>query len=126
MILDASVLVAHLDNGDAHHERAVNLLLEAAEESFRASPITLAEVLTGPARIGALNRAKAALAAIGVRSTEMADEAPERLAAIRADTGLKMPDCCVVLAAEEEGRELATFDDRLASVAKARGIRVRS
>lgn len=126
MILDASVLVAHLDSSDVHHERAVSLLLGAAEESFRASPITLAEVLTGPARVGALNRAKAALAEIGVRSTGMDDDAPERLAAIRADTGLKMPDCCVVLAAEQAGRELATFDDRLAAAARTRGIQVRS
>lgn len=125
MILDASVLIAHLDGADPHHERAVNLLLDAAEDSYRASPITLVEVLTGPARIGALDRAKAALAAIGVRSTGMDDGSPEKLAAIRAATGLKMPDCCVVLAAEQEGTDLATFDDRLASVAKARGIRVR-
>jgi predicted nucleic acid-binding protein len=125
LILDARVLIAHLDGGDPHHERAVNLLLDAAEESYRASPITLAEVLTGPARIGALDRAKTALAAIGVRSTGMDDESPEKLAAIRAATGLKMPDCCVVLAAEQDGTDLATFDDRLASVAKTRGIRVR-
>jgi predicted nucleic acid-binding protein len=55
----------------------------------------------------------------------MDDESPEKLAAIRAATGLKMPDCCVVLAAEQDGTDLATFDDRLASVAKTRGIRVR-
>ncbi len=126
MILDASVLVAHLDGGDAHHERAVNLLLEAVQEEFRASPITLAEVLTGPARTGALDRARAALAAIGVRSTGMDDDAPEKLAVIRAATGLKMPDCCVVLAAEEEASELATFDDRLAAAARVRGIQVRN
>jgi predicted nucleic acid-binding protein len=126
LILDASVLVAHLDGGDAHHERAVNLLLEAVQEEFRASPITLAEVLTGPACIGALDRARAALAAIGVRSTGMDDDAPEKLAVIRAATGLKMPDCCVVLAAEKEASELATFDDRLAAAARVRGIQVRN
>lgn len=126
LILDASVLIAHLDSTDTQHERAVTLLLEAAEESFRASPITLAEVLTGPARMGALGRAKAALAEIGVRSTGLDNEAPEKLAEIRAATGLKMPDCCVVLAAEQEGTDLATFDDRLAAAARARGIPIRN
>jgi predicted nucleic acid-binding protein len=43
--LDAAVLIAHLDNGDAHHDRATRLLLDAAGEDLCASPLTLAEVL---------------------------------------------------------------------------------
>ena len=126
MILDASVLIAHLDSGDIQHQRAVNLLLESAGEPFAASPITLAEVLTGPAKAGVLERAKDALLAIGVSNTGMDEEAPSRLAVIRANTGLKMPDCYVVLAAEQERTDLATFDVRLADAARERGIRVRT
>jgi hypothetical protein len=35
-----------------------------------------------------------------------------RLAQLRADTGLKMPDCCVLLAARDSGASIASFDHR--------------
>ena len=37
-----------------------------------------------------------------------------RLAKLRASTGLKMPDCCVLLAAADAGATVASFDGRLA------------
>jgi predicted nucleic acid-binding protein len=124
IVLDASVLVGHLSLSDVHHRRATTLLIEAAEEPFGASPITLAEVLVGPARSGSLDRANAVLVELGIQNLGLSDGAPSRLAALRAATGLKLPDCCVLLAAEQEGSELATFDDQLASAARARGIRL--
>lgn len=39
-----------------------------------------------------------------------------------AGTGLKMPDCCVLLAAERAPCALATVDDRLAAAARERGF----
>jgi predicted nucleic acid-binding protein len=47
-----------------------------------------------------------------------------RLAGLRASTGLKLPDCCALLVAEAQGAALATFDDRLARVARSRGVAV--
>lgn len=61
IVVDASVLIAHFDAGDAHHERAETLLLAVADEPLAASPLTLAEVLVGPARAGRLDAATAAL-----------------------------------------------------------------
>lgn len=63
IVLDASVLIAHFDATDSHHDRAGELLLRAAdqEQPLAASPITLAEVLVGPARTGRLDQATAAL-----------------------------------------------------------------
>lgn len=47
------------------------------------------------------------------------------LAKIRADTSLRMPDCCVLLAAQESGDPaIATYDDSLRAVACARGLTV--
>jgi predicted nucleic acid-binding protein len=126
IVLDASVLVGHLSLSDVHHERATKLLMEAAEESFGASPLTLAEVLVGPARSGSLDRANSLLGELGIRNLGMDDTAPSRLATLRAATGLKLPDCCVLLAAEPEHAELATFDERLASIARELGIGVRN
>ena len=125
IVLDASVLIAHLDASDALHDRAVTLLLGVADEPLRASPLTLAEVLVGPARSGALDRASAALRLLEVTSVPLDENAPQRLAVLRAGTGLRMPDCCVLLAAEQMQCPVATFDDRLAAAARANGVAVR-
>lgn len=37
----------------------------------------------------------------------------------RASTGMKMPDCCVLLAAEDADASVATFHDRLVQTAQA-------
>jgi predicted nucleic acid-binding protein len=123
IVLDACVLIAHFDAEDSLHEDARNLLRSVADEPFRASPLTQAEVLVGPARVGSLDRAVAALAQLDVRTVPMESDAPMRLAMLRAETRLKMPDCCVLLAAEQvSGAHIATFDDQLYSVARQRGF----
>lgn len=125
IVLDASVLIAHLDGADLHHDEATDLLVSAAEDDLVASPITLAEVLVGPARSGELHRATTALDLLGVGVVALDADAPTKLALLRAGTGLKLPDCCVILAAESVGAELATFDHRLAGVANEHGVAVR-
>jgi predicted nucleic acid-binding protein len=122
IVLDATVLIAHLDSGDAHHDAAETRLLELAHEPFGASSITLAEVLVGPARSGRLSDAQAALHALGVAELTLPVDAAERLAALRATTELKLPDCCVLLAAEEAPAGVLTFDARLAREAARRGL----
>jgi predicted nucleic acid-binding protein len=121
IVLDASVLIAHLDRSDAHHERAQQLLLLAVDQELAASTVTLAEVLVAPARAGQLDRASAALDELGVRTVQLDANAHVRLATLRAATGLKLPDCCVLLAAEQVRGSLATFDDRLAAVGRDHG-----
>lgn len=101
IILDAGVLIAHLDRDDTLHVRAEAALDDAADEPFGCSTITLAEVLVGPARTGRLDAARAAIDELGVAEIPLGDDAPERLARLRAGTGLKLPDCCVLLAAED-------------------------
>ena len=122
IVLDATVLIAHLDNGDTHHDAAEARLLELAHEPFGASSITLAEVLVGPARAGRLANAQAALQALGVAELRLPVDAAERLAALRVATELKLPDCCVLLAAEDVQARLLTFDARLAREAARRGL----
>lgn len=126
IVLDACVLIAHLDAHDAHHVRAETLLLDTSDEQLLASPLTLAEVLTGPARAGQLDRATAALALLEVAGVDLGQDAPTQLALLRAGTNLKLPDCCVLLAAETAHAAVATFDERLANAARERGFEVRS
>ena len=123
IVVDASVLIAQLDERDAHHERAHDRLLELAAQSLGASPITTAEVLVGPARQGRLEEARAALMTLGVTEIAFGAEASTRLAVLRAETQLKLPDCCVLLAAQESGAQgLFTFDEQLAATASRLGL----
>jgi len=125
IVVDASVLIAHLDENDALHERAVDALLASAAQPLACSPITLAEVLVGPARAGQLRDARSAIADLGVTEIALGDGAAARLAALRAETALKMPDCCVLLAANDAQAEaVLTFDVRLARAAEQRRLQV--
>ena len=124
MVLDASVLIAHLDEDGRHHERARGWLLELADQPLVASVFTIAEVLVSPAKAGDLDRATNALGVLGVTGVPIGDGAPARLASLRAATGLKLPDCCVLLAAEQMHGAIATFDERLADAAMGRGLAV--
>jgi len=110
IVLDASVLIAHLDGSDRHHAEAQILLEANSEELLGASAITLAETLVSPARAGRLSDAETALQQLGVAELTLGESTPARLAKLRAEVGLKMPDCCVLLAAQEHAGIVASFD----------------
>jgi predicted nucleic acid-binding protein len=122
IVLDASVLIAHLDDSDGHHEAAMSLLFNVADQGLGISPISLAEVLVGPARRGQLDRALAALAQLDLNTIAFEDDASLRLALLRSSTNLKLPDCCVLLAAEKAGAAVASFDEQLRGVATQLGM----
>ncbi len=123
MVLDASVLIGHLDNNDSHHARAVRLLNATDGQTLGASTITLAETLVAPARAGRLADAQAALSRLGVQELALGDEASSRLARLRADLGVKLPDCCVLLVAQEYAGAVASFDTGVIKAARKLGLR---
>jgi predicted nucleic acid-binding protein len=126
IVIDACVLIAHLDKNDAHHDRATDLLIDLAGEPKMVNVLTLAEVLVAPARAGRRRAAEDILDRLRIRTSELPHDAAGQLAELRAHTGLRMPDCCVLLTAElNSPAELATFDERLARAAAERGITVR-
>lgn len=123
IVIDASVLIGHLSTGDPHQGPATDLLTKYQHHEFVISAITLAEFLVGPARTGQLEMAKEALAELEIRTHLMDASAPWRLAELRALTGLKLPDCCVLYTAESQSESLvATFDDQLRRHARKLGI----
>jgi predicted nucleic acid-binding protein len=122
IVLDANVLIAHLDSNDAHHVRASTLLADSAGEPLSASPLTLAEVLIAPARAGHLDRAITVIDQLGVATQHLPQDAPIRLALLRSETNLKLPDCFVLLTAEQTQAAVGTFDQRLANAATERGL----
>lgn len=113
IVLDASVLIAYLDSDDDHHVAAETLLVGAADDDLGINPLTLAEVLVVPARDGRLEPAQSALRDLEVEELPFPPDTAVRLAQLRASTGLRMPDCCVLLAADHAVATVASFDDRL-------------
>jgi predicted nucleic acid-binding protein len=122
IVLDASVLIAYLDADDPQHTAAEEVLAREVDDDFSTNPLTLAEVLVVPARDGRLDQVRAALHDLEVQELPFPIDTAVKLARLRAETGLKMPDCCVLLAAETVGARVASFDDRLAQAAASRNL----
>lgn len=123
IVLDASVLIGHLDANDQHHAGAQGLLKAIGEEALGASAITLAETLVSPARAGRLVDAQGALRRLGVSELSLGENAPGRLAQLCAEVGMKLPDCCVLLAAQEHAATVASFDSDLLAAAGKLGLK---
>ncbi|MFT4216172.1 MAG: PIN domain-containing protein [Micropruina sp.] len=121
IVLDASVLISHLIE-DVHSARALDII--DTEEELAIHPMTLAECLVGPVRVGREVEAMRTLDALGIERLPIGDQQPLALATLRATTPLKLPDCCVLAAAIETGATLATFNTALAKVASEHGVAV--
>ena len=111
IVVDASVLIAFLDPNDGQHSAAVEIL-EDASPPLLVHPITAAEVLVAAVGNDAAPRCWADLTAIGVELDDTPID-PLLLAKLRAKTGCKMPDCCVLASAASRNTAVATFDERL-------------
>ena len=122
IVLDATVLIAHLAGDDLYADRALDII--DTEEDLALHPLTLAECLVGPARLHREDEALQTITRLGIGQLPLGPQQPLALAKLRASTSLKLPDCCVLSAAIETGARLATFDDRLAWVAREQGIEV--
>ena len=116
IVLDAGVLIALLDNGDAHHAAATELFSREGSP-YLVHPLTMAEVLVGPARAGREHEVWRDLQAIGVEIADLGAGEAIALARLRARARLKMPDTCVLATAEHFRMPLATFDQQLAATA---------
>lgn len=126
IVLDAGVLIAFLAPADTHHARAEDLILHAldAGTDLLINTLNLSEVLVFPTREG-----PAALALTAARLAAMITEVPippaaRELANLRVTSGLKLPDCAVLLTAHEHHSAVATFDDRLRRAAHEQKIAI--
>jgi predicted nucleic acid-binding protein len=123
-VLDACVVIAHLDPDDAHHGAATEALVAAATAPILAHPLTIAECLVGAVAADVGNETVERIRAMGVDIVEVDRGAPLRLAQLRSATRLRMPDCCVLDVAQQAGASVLTFDRRLAAAAQKLGVAV--
>ena len=126
IVLDAGVVIGHLDASDAHHRAATALLLAAGGDDLVVHPLTLAESLVSAARAGRLPEVVADLGRLRIRQSSVDVDQPLRLATLRAETRLKLPDCVVLDTARQSGAVLATFDETLRTAAATVGVRTLS
>lgn len=124
--LDAGVLIALFNAKDAHHEAAMKLLDAAtrSDDLLYMNPLSQAEVLVKAAQQGSEKIYYEKIVSIGVATLAAPTDTGVWLAQLRARTGLKLPDCAVILTAQQSGSKIATFDHRLAREARALGITV--
>jgi predicted nucleic acid-binding protein len=114
--VDASTVIAWQNPGHESHEQATQLMGAWVSKVMHA--VTAAEVLVGIDR----DRWAAALADLREMGFTFLDTTPEQLAAAKLDTGLKMPDACVLAVARAAGAQaVLTFDDRLQKAARSEG-----
>ena len=124
IVLDASVLIGHFERNDAHHEAATELLLASVDHDFVASVVSLAEIYVGAARRNRIADIEQMVAELRIAASPLPATAARRLSEIRIATALKLPDCCVLYAAEQHGAAVATFDVVLAAAAQRLGLAV--
>ncbi|MGN6125648.1 MAG: type II toxin-antitoxin system VapC family toxin [Humibacter sp.] len=122
IVLDANVVIAHFAVSDAHAEAALDIL--DTEEELAIHPVNLAETLVRPAGEGTEEETRRRLDAIGIGQLLPPVDEPLAVARLRVETRLGLPDCYPLAAALHTGATLATFDARLASAARERGLEV--
>ena len=124
IVADASWIVALRDPNDALHKQAVTVSSAVGDESVLLHPVTFAECLVSPAKLGVIDDAALALRA-AFEVVDVDPDAPLRWASLRAETALRLPDAIVLDTALRHGaRAIATFDDKLAARSIARNLTV--
>jgi predicted nucleic acid-binding protein len=119
--LDASVVIAHLASHDVHHAAASRFFREHLDDDFIVHTLNLTEIMVGPVRAGREAAASHGIAMLGIIEW-VPPPGAERLARLRVESGLKLPDACVLDAALQTGAALASFDTRLLAAAEAMGV----
>ena len=116
--LDASVLIALLDPGDAHHQAATAALDAHADDDLRIPAHTLAEALVHPMRAGKDREARRLIAALEIAVDPVDESIAVAAAKLRARHGnaLRMPDALVIAYADiRKATRLFTADARWTS-----------
>jgi predicted nucleic acid-binding protein len=118
-VVDASVLIAAIDDGDSHHERAI-AELEAAldQQTLRLPAVAFSEALVVPYR-QSQSRGRAVeggLRRLG-RVEPVTRDIASRAARLRSQRQIKLPDALILATAVElHAQEILTFDQRWRSV----------
>lgn len=119
--LDADLLIAFLDPGDAQHERAVEELrprLTGGEELLIGATV-YAEVIVRPLQQGTVTTVDDFLGAAGVRFVIVDRAIARRAAELRAEhASLRLPDAMSLATALVSDADLLTLDKKLKRISR--------
>jgi len=113
VVLDASVVIAFLDSGDAHHPAAVEAVARTRGEELVVPSSAYAEILVDPWRRGpdTVALVKRFLTDLGVRIEPLTAVIAERAARLRAShRALRVPDALVLATADALSASALTCD----------------
>ena len=126
VLLDASALIAVYSSSDQHHQWGLQLFRDTLDADLEMPALSLAEVLVHPTQKGTQAKFLGSIEGLGLRIADLPADCAGELAALRVETGLKMPDVVVLRQAMAIGAMLATTDQKLAKAAAAKGLEVSS
>jgi predicted nucleic acid-binding protein len=113
IVLDASVLIAHLDPADAVHSAATQALLTHAADDLHLPASAYAETLVEPARRGRLDEARDRIASLRLELIPIDSRLAERAARLRARArSIRLPDAFVLACGEELDADAIFTADR--------------
>jgi predicted nucleic acid-binding protein len=124
VVLDASALIALFSDTDPHHEWALRMFVDTIGWDLQMTALNLAEAMVHPARSERLDQFNDAIRGLGIEVTSVDSFDAPRLAQIRADTNLRMPDALVLNQAKKVGGAIAATDNELARVAASQSVGV--
>jgi predicted nucleic acid-binding protein len=120
IVFDSDVLIAFLNRDDAHHNAALDVVRSAMKPGSRRMlcAVNYVEIMVGPIKAGKEARELVwrMLVQFSIETITVDRDFASRAAAVRARTGLKLPDAfalATVIHAEHRGYEdveLASFD----------------
>lgn len=113
VVLDAGVVIAFLDRGDAHHPSAVEAVGRTRDKELVIPSSAYAEILVDPWRRGpdAVALVKRFLMDLGVRIEPLTAAMAERAAKLRSShRTLRLPDAFVLATADTLGATALTCD----------------
>jgi predicted nucleic acid-binding protein len=119
IVLDASVLIAFADPDDAHHEAARQIMKSGDQLCVCALTGAEAMVSASPAQ---RQQWLALFASFSITVLPITAADMPGIAAMRAESRLRMPDALVLYAARQTEAKVASFDHTLLSRAANLGI----
>lgn len=97
IVLDASVVIAHLSSRDAHHEAAAAAFTRHAGDELRVPASAFAESLVEPQRRGVGERARGLIESLDIVVDAIEEATAIHAARLRArHPSLRLPDALVI------------------------------